>query len=314
MDLQHAGLRHLDVLPLRELLYRAVGMDDELLLPRRVPRRLPAVRAAPDLARDRGGRNGGVLLSQRCVQIPPWCASNKSSLPLANWVSDCWSAGYNCPPTELGSIYGACFSLLSTSTEVVVLNDIFSQETESKRPFTLAPGMPNSWQIAYPIQVRSKSGDTFDEMETSSGGGAGTVGGGSGNGSGGRLSTGAIVGIVFGALAMVGLFVLAAFFLLLRKRRAAQGPAEGPRIWPAQGYIPGYGPGYAPGYAQPGMAPQWKPPMEGVPQGPVPAVHELNPSAHVAPELHSTPALHPVNPVHEMGPNVRPPELGTGPL
>lgn len=175
---------------------------------------------------------------------------------------------------------------------MVVLDDIYSQETQSTREFSLDAGMANSWQIAYPIQVRSRPGDDFDATDSDGGGGGGS----------GGLSTSAIVGIVFGALAFVALFVLAVFFLLLRKRRA-QAPGPGPGPW-------SYGPGYAQGYAQGGAPPQWKLAMGRVPLPTAPGVHELNPPTHVAPELHSTPAPHSADRVYEMGPNVRPPELG----
>jgi hypothetical protein len=129
-------------------------------------------------------------------------------------------------------------SLLSTSTEVVMIDNIFNQKTISTREFTLKQGMPNSWQVAYPIQIRWRAADfqthasttaaseartessianpsatttDTDSLETSSHTSPKNES---------HLSTGAIIGIALGAFffALVLAAAVSAYILIRRKR------------------------------------------------------------------------------------------------
>ena len=66
----------------------------------------------------------------------------------------------------------ACCRILATSTNVVVLNNIFDQQTLSTRPWTVPASLEaeeyGSWQIAYPIRIRQKAGDFNLATATSS--------------------------------------------------------------------------------------------------------------------------------------------------
>lgn len=93
----------------------------------------------------------------------------------------------------------------------------------SIRTFTPPDTASFDWQIAYPIQVRWKSGD-FDEAERTSTGASGSSTA-SDTGVRGGLSTGAIVGIVVGTvifLLLVAALVGALLFIVKMRRRQAQ--------------------------------------------------------------------------------------------
>ncbi|KAH8902629.1 hypothetical protein BR93DRAFT_931857 [Coniochaeta sp. PMI_546] len=127
----------------------------------------------------------------------------------------------------------ACQSPLSTSTPVVVIDNIFDQKTLSTRTFTLPPTLSYSWQIAYPIQIRWKSGDfaqasvtsTSSTSTSTTSSPASSIGGGP---TGSRLSTRAIAGIVIGVVIFVLLLgsLIAAIILLMRRRRQPQTTAS----------------------------------------------------------------------------------------
>jgi len=125
------------------------------------------------------------------------------------------TSGPNC----LRPSTGPCQSPLSTSTHVVVLDNIFNQKTLSTRQFNLRTDFAFSYQVAWPIQVRWKEGDSFDALPstTKSSSGSGSTdpqgedssrdssGDSSGDSSRNSLSGGAIAGIVIGALVFVAL-------------------------------------------------------------------------------------------------------------
>jgi hypothetical protein len=74
-------------------------------------------------------------------------------------MSSLTKSDYECA----GGSNAICQSLLATSTNVVVINNIFDQQTVSTRPWTLGQSMQaagiSSNQIAYPLQIRWKQGD-----------------------------------------------------------------------------------------------------------------------------------------------------------
>lgn len=150
---------------------------------------------------------------------------------------------YNCPDPSSGGIYGFCGSALSTSTSVTVLDNVFQQNVLSTRIWTLPTELAYSWQIAYPIQVRWKSGDfdpakktstdpstestsspkTSDTSHSSSGGGDG-------------LSKGAIAGIVVGVvvfLLLVAALIGSLLFIARMRRRQTQQQPPGTQLPPA---------------------------------------------------------------------------------
>ncbi|SPO06927.1 uncharacterized protein DNG_09621 [Cephalotrichum gorgonifer] len=242
---------------------------------------------------------------RRCA--PP---ASLSSEP-GETIALCCPTNYQCPQVGPNSAtYDVpCLSLLSTTTQVVVLDNIFNQEVLSTRTFTLDPGFLNSWQLAYPIQVRSRTGDTFtsDSQPTETSPGRQDSPEDAGGGS--SLSTGAIVGIVFGVLfffALVAAAVLT-FILLRRRRNSANTQAPVP---PGPGY-----PNQPPGY--PNQQP-WQPQMGTIPVGPaaVKGPYEMDPTVHPPgpnrPELDPATRVDPTTQVYEMDPAVQAYELGSG--
>jgi hypothetical protein len=76
----------------------------------------------------------------------------QESWPFYGCSNDC--ADYNCPNT-VGQFFQYCQSPLSTPTSVIVVDNIFNQKTLSTSSWTLQPGDGYSWQVVYPIQVRT---------------------------------------------------------------------------------------------------------------------------------------------------------------
>lgn len=213
--------------------------------------------------------------------------------------------------------YGPCQSPLSTSTHVVVLDNIFNQKTLSTRQFSLATDFAFSYQVAWPIQIRWREGDTFDALpsttKSSSGSSSTDPQGGdssrdsSGGSSGNSLSGGAIAGIVIGALVFVALVVgVVLLVFLLRKRSKAAKQQAAP---------PGFGQQAVP----PGVFPQQ--PEKGVneldPTGlagatvvppPIVATSPTSRPAN-AQELDPTPQPYPHMRVYEMDPTTHAYEL-----
>ncbi|KAK2738163.1 hypothetical protein FQN55_000783 [Onygenales sp. PD_40] len=165
----------------------------------------------------------GVCPSQYRSCRPPAMPTALSSSQ-GETVAFCCPTNYDCPNV---SDFVACFSLLSTSTSVIVLNNLYDQKTVSTRPFSLdSVAMSASYQIAYPIQVRSRLGETiptasFPTATDQSGGNPNDAPGGSGAGGGG-LSTGAIIGLSFGVFFAVALVVSGVLFFLYKVRWAAR--------------------------------------------------------------------------------------------
>ncbi|KAK6538138.1 hypothetical protein TWF694_011020 [Orbilia ellipsospora] len=87
----------------------------------------------------------------------PYPPSALSSEP-GETIAFCCPTNYNCPDTT-GAFYAHCYSGLSSSTNVVVMDNIFNQKTLSTRSWTLSGNAPFYWQGAYPIQVRAKAMD-----------------------------------------------------------------------------------------------------------------------------------------------------------
>lgn len=144
--------------------------------------------------------------------------------------------GYICPDATPGAghVYAGCASQLFTTTEVVVLDNLFNQKTLSTKLYT-PPSRPDrdpvyEWEVAYPIQIRWRSEDLVDP--TTSGTApptpTSTPEPSSNDGNTNSLSAGAIAGIVIGAVVGVSLIIAAtiAVFVVVRRRRraAAYGP------------------------------------------------------------------------------------------
>ncbi|KAK2797554.1 hypothetical protein FQN50_009149 [Emmonsiellopsis sp. PD_5] len=166
----------------------------------------------------------GVCPSQYRSCRPPAMPTALSSSQ-GETIAFCCPTNYDCPNV---SDFVACFSLLSTSTSVIVLNNLYDQKTVSTRPFSLdSVAMSASYQIAYPIQVRSRLGETIPTAlatDTSRPSNPNNAPGGSGadGGGGGGLSTGAIIGLSFGVFIAVALVVSGVLFFLYKIRWAAR--------------------------------------------------------------------------------------------
>ncbi|KAH6886934.1 hypothetical protein B0T10DRAFT_575324 [Thelonectria olida] len=179
----------------------------------------------------------GVCPSQYRACDPP---SSPTELDSASGetIAFCCPKSYRCPGANPDGIFWACMSLLSTSTEVVVMDDITNQETLSTRKFTLSPGMSNSWQVAYPIQIRWRAVDFQADTSTTAASETGiatslttipaTATGDtdssqtsshSSSDNGSHLSTGAIVGIAVGSFFFALLLAGVLACILLRRKR-----------------------------------------------------------------------------------------------
>lgn len=171
----------------------------------------------------------------RSCQPPPATGVQSLSSSDGETIAFCCPTNYDCPYDGSGP-FSLCISELSTSTSVIVLNNIYQQQIVSTRSFTVPSGDAYMYEIAYPIQVRYKEGETIPTGAVSSS--SSNVGsavlsqsqsqrspsdGSSGSKSGGGLSGGAIAGILIGAIAALALVVVAVLLLLLyRKNKSKQ--------------------------------------------------------------------------------------------
>ncbi|KAK2748588.1 hypothetical protein FQN55_004141 [Onygenales sp. PD_40] len=142
-------------------------------------------------------------------------------------IAFCCPTNYVCPYSAAGFV---CKSLLTTSTTVVMLDNVFNQESTSMRPETIDPGDKGVSQLAYPIQIRFRKGETPTATATATSGTASSTPTNTDAGEPGpskALSTGAIVGIALGAFATV--IICLSLFLFYRyktkKGKAALQPA-----------------------------------------------------------------------------------------
>ncbi len=122
---------------------------------------------------------------------------------------------------------------MSTSTSVIVISNIYDQKTVSTRPFTFMSGFTNSWQIAYPIQIRWKAeglsttssdatvsaGTVSRTGVTASSTSTATATRSNNEPSHSKLSTGAIVGIAIGAFVFFALLAAAILFVYRNRKR-----------------------------------------------------------------------------------------------
>ena len=179
---------------------------------------------------------------------------------------------FSCPATDTEKWWEVCQKVLTSSTEVIVLNNMHDQVTLSTRGLDVDPMLGGPKQIAYPIQIRWRNDDTFDSP-TGFGGQDGADGGGD-------LSTGAIVGIVVGAVVFVGAVVGAVFVVLVRRQKRvsrALREALSARVEREDG--------------KDREAPGAREHMEAVSPGPTPAVRELSQGTQVY-EMNSATQLH----------------------
>jgi len=120
------------------------------------------------------------------------------------------------------------------------MDNLIDQKVVSVETWSVPPSYPQ-FEIAYPIQVRMKSGNTFATI-TSSGGSTiitpavGSITGGSlsATGSPSHLSTGAIVGIALGSFFAIAL-VVAGILFFVNKSRQIRKRGDNPRAEPPIG-------------------------------------------------------------------------------
>jgi len=161
-------------------------------------------------------------------------------------------ADYGCPYQSAGDIWQFPASALSTSTTIIVMDNIYSQRTVSTRPFVLGAGFQAEWQIAYPIQIRSRKGETIPTSQrpsataTTTSSYANSILSAAPSGTQSslpistssaqpspeqgspRLATGAIIGIAFGSVTTLIIIIgLLLFYLNERRKVRALGIALG---------------------------------------------------------------------------------------
>ncbi|OBT81514.1 hypothetical protein VE02_09750 [Pseudogymnoascus sp. 03VT05] len=167
----------------------------------------------------------GVCPSQyRSCSGPP-APSALSSAP-GETIAFCCPTNYNCPNT-------------------LVVDNIFDQKTLSTSSWTLASGLPPSWQAVYPIQVRIRANDVFPtatsttETNSASSSGNQTPTETSSNpaqtssnppsSSSSSTPVGAIVGGVVGGVAVLCIIAAFAIWMIIRSRnRRRNDPALPP--------------------------------------------------------------------------------------
>ncbi|KAK2801542.1 hypothetical protein FQN51_005249 [Onygenales sp. PD_10] len=143
-------------------------------------------------------------------------------------IAFCCPTNYVCPYSAAGFV---CKSLLTTSTTVVMLDNVFNQESTSMRPETIDPGDKGVSQLAYPIQIRFRKGETPTATATS-----GTASSTPTNTDAGEpgpskaLSTGAIVGIALGAFATVIICLSLFLFYRYKTKKGKAGPQPAPVV------------------------------------------------------------------------------------
>jgi hypothetical protein len=183
MDSYDPGLRSENLLPVWQFLHRAMGVDDELLLTGRMSVPVSLLwRPAATINLELGS------WGDHCFLLP----NQKGHVELSTLKSLCARsqdcADYNCPNTVgPGGFFQYCQSLLSTQTTVIVVDNIFDQKTLSTSSWTLPSGSGASYQVVYPIQVRTGVNDAISTATTTP-----TT---SSTKSGSRLNTASIVGV-----------------------------------------------------------------------------------------------------------------------
>ncbi|KAH6672999.1 hypothetical protein B0J14DRAFT_61421 [Halenospora varia] len=98
----------------------------------------------------------GVCPSQyrSCPGPPPPSALITAS---GETIAFCCPTNYNCPSAAGSDFFQYCQSQLSTPTPVIVVDNIFNQKTLSISTWTPLSGFEHSWQVVYPIQVRTRA-------------------------------------------------------------------------------------------------------------------------------------------------------------
>jgi hypothetical protein len=101
----------------------------------------------------------GVCPSQyRSCSPPPASYTTQLLSQPGETIVFCCPTNYACPYTTYGPglpWFGFCQSLMyTTTTSVIVVDNLFDQSTLSTRGYTIPPGFEGQYQLAYPIQVR----------------------------------------------------------------------------------------------------------------------------------------------------------------
>ncbi|KAH7398599.1 hypothetical protein BKA66DRAFT_437643 [Pyrenochaeta sp. MPI-SDFR-AT-0127] len=158
----------------------------------------------------------GTCPSQYRSCAPPQSPTTLSSEP-GEQVIFCCPTNYGCPSSDLlsqdptVSMFIYCQSPLTIrTTSAIVLDNIFNQKTLSTRQVVLPTIYDVQWQLAYPIQIRTRTSSAVttstqsmlpvQQHHT-------------------ELSPGATAGIAIGVVLAVGIFVLGGLYLFTARKR-----------------------------------------------------------------------------------------------